>query len=116
MKAIICGGRFLCGTPKIYAFLLDQCTQLSVTEIVHGGARGGDQIAQIFGEAQGIAVSCFEAMWGSHGSIAGPIRNREMAQYVGKDGVCIALPGGKGTANMVNNARRVGMRVIQYEE
>lgn len=46
----------------------------------------------------------------------GPIRNHEMAEYVGPGGLCILFPGGRGTASMRREALAVGLTVIEASD
>ena len=47
-----------------------------------------------------------------HGAAAGPVRNGEMLSR-GKPDVVIAFPGGRGTANMCEQAMTAGVRVVR---
>jgi hypothetical protein len=51
------------------------------------------------------------AEWESLGRKAGPIRNQRMLTE-GKPALVVAFPGGKGTANMVAQARATNVRVF----
>lgn len=56
------------------------------------------------------------ASWSKFGDRAGPMRNTELLRHLRGEGgeiAVIAFPGGKGTANMVKQARRSGVRVIE---
>lgn len=57
----------------------------------------------------GFWVEDFPADWERNGRAAGPIRNRQMLD--GKPDLVIAFPGGKGTADMVAEAKRRGIAV-----
>jgi ABC-type Fe3+-hydroxamate transport system substrate-binding protein len=46
-----------------------------------------------------------------YGPSAGPIRNGRMLEY--KPDLVIAFPGGRGTANMVKQARKAGIAVVE---
>lgn len=62
----------------------------------------------------GVKHLPFEADWHTHGRAAGPIRNRRMIEE-GKPDLVVAFPGGRGTANMVNQARAAGIEVREVE-
>src|SRR5690606_30354012 len=62
----------------------------------------------------GWHVVAYPADWRRHGRAAGPIRNQEMAD-AGAD-LCIAFPGGRGTADMVRRARAAGIPVRSVPE
>lgn len=79
--------------------------------IVHGDAPGADTMAGDLGERLAIEVLAVPAEWGVYGRAAGPIRNRAMLAH--KPNKVIAFPGGRGTANMVKQARKAGIDVIE---
>lgn len=133
MKTIIAGGRDLPETMTHWRAIDEVHAKLGITEVVCGGARGGDTIGRLWAEDRGIPVKLFPADWKQHGRAAGPIRNQAMAEYAD---ALIALPGGKGTANMVfrmqgrahvtivapnattdmiSRAQRRGIRVVKVE-
>lgn len=81
-------------------------------DIIHGGARGADRGADEWGVANWVPVHEFKADWDKYGKLAGPIRNKEMLE-IGKPDLVIAFPGGKGTSNMVQQAKEAGVEVIE---
>lgn len=87
--------------------------------VVHGGARGADDIADrwAWGHLQAgwpVEVEAHLADWDEYGSAAGPIRNREMVA-LGAD-VCHAFPlkGSVGTYGCMRLARDAGIRVVNH--
>lgn len=70
-------------------------------EIVHGGCRGVDEIAGNVAARLHIPIKVFPADWDTHGKAAGPIRNRQMAEYASH---LLAFWDytSKGTMNMIN--------------
>lgn len=80
------------------------------SEIVSGGAKGVDAMAKQF-TAVGIANIMktpyreFPANWELNGRAAGPIRNREMAQY-GTHLVAFWDGKSKGTKNMIDEFKK----------
>lgn len=109
MKLIIAGGRD-------YYLTLDDFTNLNairdqVAEVVCGGADGADNCGKLWGEAHNIPVRLFAADWKKHGRSAGPIRNREMSEYA--DALAI-FPGGKGSANMLEEATKRGLKIFDF--
>lgn len=58
----------------------------------------------------------YKADWTKHGKAAGPIRNKEMIDHAAKlDGILLAFPGGKGTADCIRQAKAAGIPVIKVE-
>jgi len=78
--------------------------------IVQGEARGVDDSAANWAAKRGIPCAGFRANWGDRGRAAGPIRNGWMLKFM-RPALVIAFPGGKGTANMVEQARKAGVEV-----
>lgn len=115
MKAIVAGGRKLQVTDSVVAGVIRILSELNVTEVVSGGAPGGDQIGEIAARRLDVPVTRFEAEWARSGRSAGPIRNQKMAEYVGPNGACILLPGGSGTADMERRAREHGLLIMKVE-
>lgn len=52
-----------------------------ITEVVSGVAHGVDKLGERWAQAHKIPVKQFPAQWNKYGNAAGPIRNREMAEY-----------------------------------
>jgi predicted Rossmann-fold nucleotide-binding protein len=109
MKVIIAGGRDYTLKKKDY----DKLREIPITEVVSGGARGADQDGETYAVNSGIPYTRFRADWHKHGKSAGPIRNRQMAEYA--DAV-VLFPGGKGTLNMKEQAERLGLQIYNYME
>lgn len=83
-------------------------------EIVSGTARGADQLGEQFAIEYGYQIKRFPANWKLYGKSAGPIRNREMAEYAsGGQGVLFAFWDGKsrGTKSMIDLAKKCGVEV-----
>jgi DNA-binding MurR/RpiR family transcriptional regulator len=107
-RVLICGGRDYDDAPAMEAALRRLLQHGDV--VIHGGARGADAMAgDIAGRLLGHAVEVYPADWHKHGKAAGPIRNQQMLG-TGID-LVIAFSGGRGTADMVNRARRAGVAV-----
>jgi hypothetical protein len=77
----------------------------------HGAARGADLLADAWAKVRGIPVDPYPADWATYGRGAGPIRNRAMVADGNVVG-CVAFPGGKGTADMVETCRAHGIPVL----
>ncbi len=87
--------------------------KIPITEVVSGGAAGADSDGEIWACELNIPVRRFAADWDKHGKAAGPIRNAEMADYAE---ALIAFPGGKGTANMVKQAKKKGLKIWDWRD
>jgi hypothetical protein len=112
MKVLVCGGRDF-NDPLTLGSWLGGIHKNNgpITLLIEGGARGADFMARKFAEWQGIPVKTFEADWSGLGRSAGPIRNKRMLDE-GKPDLVVAFEGGKGTANMVKQAKASGIKVL----
>lgn len=115
MKVLVCGGRNYVDYIHLRAVLDALHAAKPITEVIHGGARGADDLANHWARTRGIARKVFPAAWGEHGKAAGMIRNRAMLTD-GKPDMVVAFPGGKGTANMMALARKAGLGVMTVGE
>lgn len=112
-RVIIAGGRDYIAQPGHLAEVLDILVELNPEEIVSGGAKGGDQVGEAIARYYNIPLSVFHAAWNIFGKAAGPKRNAQMADYAD---VLIALPGGKGTRNMINEMRKRNKPVYEIKD
>ena len=81
--------------------------------IIEGGAKGADAMAAEYARNHGIRFATVNPNWDRHGKAAGPIRNADMLDL--NPTMVIAFPGGRGTANMVKQARDAGVEVIEIK-
>ena len=107
MKLIIAGGRDYHLTPDDFTKL----DGIDITVVVSGGAPGADRSGETYAECGNIPVKRFPAEWKKHGRAAGPIRNKQMAEYA--DGVAL-FPGGRGTASMCAEAKKAGIHIFDF--
>jgi hypothetical protein len=111
MRVIIAGGRDYFLTDGDRARLDEERAKLPITEVVCGCARGADTGGEDWANSRNIPVIRFPADWDRYGRSAGPRRNLQMAEYAD---ALIAFPGGKGTANMVQQAVERGMKIRDW--
>lgn len=83
-------------------------------KLITGGARGVDSTAIDYAIVNWMPFQEFIADWDNHGRAAGPIRNKKMLDE-GRPDVVVAFPGDKGTANMIKQAKKAGVPVIEVE-
>lgn len=107
-RLIVCGGRDYLDRDAVRRVigLLDP----GLT-VVHGAARGADQMAATFAQQRGIELEPHPADWDRLGRGAGPLRNREMLQ-AGAAAV-VAFKGGTGTKDMCRIAYDAGLPVLR---
>ena len=96
------------------------CDQIDA-EVVGGGASGADTLGEQAAKELSLPVKVFMADWKTYGRSAGPIRNKQMADYVaGSDciGVLLCFWDGKsrGTANMIKTAqsKNIETHIVYY--
>lgn len=117
MKVIIAGGRDF----NDYKLLANSCydvlqdVDFTEIEIVVGKAKGADELGEQYARNNGFKVKEFYPNWNKYGKSAGPIRNREMAEYAD---YLIAFWDGKskGTKNMIELAtkHKLNISIISY--
>lgn len=87
-------------------------------EIISGHANGADTLGEKFAIEMGYKLTLFQANWNKYGKSAGPIRNRQMAEYANENGngVLFAFWDGhsKGTKNMIDMAKRYGLEMYVH--
>lgn len=109
-RVLVTGGRNYADQRVVWRALDQLQENGGVAEVIHGCALGADALADAWATYYGIpAVRC-PADWAQHGHAAGPIRNRLM--ILQHPDVVLAFPGGKGTADMVRQAKRAGIPTI----
>jgi YspA, cpYpsA-related SLOG family len=111
MRVLVCGGRDYNNQLKVTSVL----NQIGVTFLIQGNASGADELAQRWAEANHVKVLSFSPDWGTFGKAAGPIRNKQMLEE-GKPDLVVAFPGGRGTADMVRQAKKANVEVIEIGE
>jgi SLOG family YspA-like protein len=128
VKVLICGGRDftdweyfrdkmheLCEERKWWAETEDDpYYRFSIdVEVIHGGAKGADSLADQWAVLNYLPFYEFKADWDKYGKAAGLIRNQQILDE-GKPDVVVAFKGGRGTAHMKRIARAAGVEVIEF--
>jgi len=108
MKTIIAGGR----TITDYSLVLSAIgeSEFEITEVVSGMAPGVDTLAIQYSREHNLPLKEFHADWNQYRRAAGPIRNREMAEY-GEALIAIWDGESRGTKNMIEEATKRGLKV-----
>ena len=108
MRVLVCGGRDYDDVDNVYK-VLDDIDQV-ITCIISGHANGADSIGEMYANERNFKLDIYPADWNTHGRAAGPIRNKQMLDE-GKPDLVVAFPGGRGTANMIKQAKQHGIEV-----
>lgn len=115
MIVLVCGGRNFTDTEIAYNFLNDLHKQYQFTQVISGGARGADSLADSWPRINDIESIVVPAEWNKFGKAAGHIRNMKMVDEHHPN-LVIAFPGGKGTTNMIQYSKRNKIKVIEYND
>lgn len=93
-------------------FLLKNITE--EIEIVSGRAKGADLLGEKFAKEMGYNIKEFVPDWDNLGKKAGILRNRDMAEYAD---ACVVfwMNKSKGTANMIDEAKKRNLKLRIYE-
>jgi len=110
MRILVTGGRDFSDREFLFATLDRLHAQKHIAVVIHGDARGTDRLAGDWAQSRGIPVLARPADWKRHGRAAGPVRNRQM--LADNPNLVVAFPGGAGTQNMIEIARRQGLQVM----
>lgn len=112
MRVIVCGGRDYADRDRVYAVLDKLHREAGIDRIIEGGALGADRLAFDWAEGLAVPTTRYEADWNAFGSFAGPRRNATMLED-GQPDLVIAFPGAAGTRDMIRQARRAGVDVVE---
>ena len=112
MRVLVCGGRDFKDQTLLNHTLYQLSRAEIITAIIEGNATGADRMAGYWARKNKIDDIKFPADWNAHGRAAGPIRNAKMLKE-GKPDLVLAFPGGRGTADMVRQARAAGVKVVE---
>jgi|SRR3972149_746818 len=116
MKLLVCGSRDFFDREVIEEAIKEYC---GVEVLIHGNAKGADQIAGSIGMSLGFEVIPVDAQWGLYGRAAGPNRNQKMlVTYRPDEGLAFfsRVEASKGTADMVCRLVRSGLKTKCYEK
>lgn len=112
MRIIIAGSRTVSEDQVREA--LEYCDWKGfISCVVSGGAKGADRVGEKWAKENGLEIKLFPAEWEKFGKRAGPLRNQSMAEYA--NGLISVWDGeSRGTANMIELARDLGLRVSVF--
>lgn len=111
MKLIVAGSRTFDNQRLASEYIGNICLVEDCKEIVSGGANGADSIGELEALNRGIKVVKFLPDWDIHGKAAGPIRNRQMAEYA--DAALVFWDTkSKGSADMIKQMLKLHKPVL----
>src|SRR3954454_25070231 len=103
MRILICGPRKWDVYLPVFCVVAGLYKKHGRFTLIHGDAKGVDKLAAKAADQLFLDVDPYPADW-SRGSIAGPLRNRQMLRE-GEPDLCVAIGYGRGTVNMTQQAR-----------
>jgi len=120
-KILICGGRHFesYGLLKVVLGKIIEKfhIHISTSEIVSGHCQGADMLGEKYAEEYGISVKVFSADWEKYKRKAGPIRNKQMIDYISgfenKLVVAFTTADTVGTRNTVKLAQKNNIPVVE---
>ena len=114
MKIVIAGSRTITDINILLKVIkLSGYKITEQDEIVSGGARGVDTLAEIYANDKGIPIKIFKPDWNKYGKAAGVLRNCEMAKYC--DVGIVIHNGSRGSMNMIKNLIKFNKKYFEYK-
>jgi len=110
-RIIVCGGRDYADRARVWEVLDGLLAEFGPFVLVHNRIDNADAMAREWADGRKIVAEPFYCDWSTHGRAAGQIRNRQMLD-AGAD-LVVAFPGGRGTADMIKQARARGVPVME---
>ena len=123
LRILVCGGRHF-EDYNLLKNILDKVLQLKKltpkdVEIVSGHCKGADMLGEKWAEENGANTKIFPADWALYKKSAGPIRNKQMIDYItcfsDKLVVAFVSPNSKGTKQTIKLAKKNNIPVIATE-
>ena len=123
LRILVCGGRHFDNYTLLNnALAIVLCAKQTVSqcvEIVSGHCEGADSLAEKWAENKGASLKIFPANWTKYKKSAGPIRNKQMVDYItcfnDKLVVAFVSPNSKGTRNTISLAKKNNIPVLQIQ-
>lgn len=122
MRILVTGGRYYSDVARVWRILdaIEKRTgEPGILCVIEGASDditapyiGVDYWAHQWALARLKAYERYHAPWATQGQSAEPIRNGRMLAE-GNPDLVVAFAGGRGTANMIAQARKVGIKVEQ---
>lgn len=117
MKLIIAGSRTFTWLSVYFLEELMKDMKLFPDEIVSGGALGIDKLGECYAhrfndDYSPCKLTIMKADWEQYGKAAGPLRNKEMAEY--SDALLIVWDGeSKGSKNMKETMQKLNKPIYE---
>lgn len=115
MIVLITGGRDYRNQAELVKVLDQLHAERKFTILVEGDAKGADRLSGKWAEDRGVQLVKVPANWNGQGLSAGTKRNTLMLDLFNPE-LVVAFPGGTGTANMMGQAHKRGIEIIDVED
>lgn len=112
MRVIIAGSRTISNPFTLDGAIIK--SGILIDEVVSGGVNGVDKLGILWAQRNNIPVKLFLPDWAMYGRSAGPIRNKQMAQYA-QGLIAIWHKQSRGTKDMIDQARLNGLKIYIHE-
>ncbi len=105
IKLAIVGSRTITDIKFLNGAIIMHLKNKIISEIISGGAKGVDSLAEQYAKEKNIPITIFLPDWDQHGKKAGYLRNIQIAKY---SDVILAIWDGKskGTEHTINLAKK----------
>lgn len=114
LKVIVAGSRHFTDYTAVKSALDYYLSNQKEVEIVSGCAQGADSLGEQYARENGLPVKRFPADWETYGRAAGPIRNKQMAEYA--DALVLFWNGSSpGSKNMLENAKKMNIKIREIK-
>lgn len=109
MRVIIAGSRSIENRELVLQAIAE--SKFTITEVISGGAKGVDRIAEEWAREQGIPVTVIRTGWERGGRGGGFVNNKDMAEQAE---ALIAVYDGqsKGTKHTIDTMRKMGKKIF----
>lgn len=114
MIVVVTGGRDFTDATLVDRALSHVHRETPIRLLIHGDCRGADRTCEAWAIENGIETKAMPADWKNEGRAAGPLRNGRMLNE--KPDLVVAFPGGRGTANMMNQTLSRGVELVEIAE
>lgn len=121
LRILVCGGRHFADYDLLEETINGVIAESGWEdiEIVSGHCAGADRLGELYAEKHNAQAKIFPAEWEKYGKRAGPMRNKQMVDYISgfENKIVIAFVSAKtkGTRNTIALAKKANIRVIEKE-
>ena len=123
LRILVCGGRHFDNYTLLNnALAIVLCAKQTIpqcVEVVSGQCEGADSLVEKWVENKGASLKIFPADWIKYKKSAGPIRNKQMVDYItcfnDKLVVAFVSPNSKDTRNTISLAQKNNIPVLKIE-